>query len=285
MNRVTVDAPIGVFDSGLGGLTVLREIRTQLPAENVVYLGDTARVPYGPKSPETVTRFALEAALFLLRQGVKLVVVACNTSSAMGLEILEATLRVPVVGVIRPGVRAAVRAAGSGAIGVIGTVGTISSGVYQSEIHRALPSARVHAAACPLFVPLVEEGWVDHPVTRMVAEEYLGPLREEGVDRLVLGCTHYPALKGVIGRTLGPGVTLVDSAEEVAREVRRVLVEMRLARTGEAEPETRFFATDVPERMATQGERVWGTRIPEVVRVDVDELASPKTTPQGGPHA
>lgn len=273
---MNADAPIGIFDSGLGGLTVLKEVRRQLPGESIVYLGDTARVPYGPKSPETVTRFALDAALFLLRQGVKLIVVACNTSSAMALETLRATLRVPVVGVIEPGVRAALGAARSGRIGVIGTLGTISSGVYQRGIERAMPAAEVHAVACPLFVPLVEEGWLDHPVTRMVGQEYLRSLMDAGIDTLVLGCTHYPVLKPVIGEIMGAEVKLVDSAEEVAAEVSRLLDEMNLAAAG-AVPETHFFATDVPERMAAEGERIWGTRISEVRRVEVEDLASPKT--------
>ena len=228
------NSPIGIFDSGLGGLTVLKEVRAQLPGENLIYLGDTARVPYGPKSPETVTRFALEAALFLLRQGVKLLVVACNTSSAMALETLRATLRVPVIGVIEPGIRAAVAAAKKGRVGIIGTVGTVSSEVYQKGIQEMLPGAEIHAVACPLFVPLVEEGWSDHPVTRAVAEEYLRTLRDARVDTLVLGCTHYPVLKGVIGEVMGPATRLVDSAEEVAAEVGRVLTATGLASHGSA---------------------------------------------------
>jgi glutamate racemase len=271
------NAPIGIFDSGLGGLTVLKEIRAQLPGENLIYLGDTARVPYGPKSPETVTRFALEAALFLLRQGVKVLVVACNTSSAMALEILRATLRVPVIGVIEPGIRAAVATAKTGRIGVIGTLGTVSSEVYQKGIQEMLPGAEIHAVACPLFVPLVEEGWVDHPVTKMVAQEYLGPLRAAEVDTLVLGCTHYPVLKGVIGEAMGPGTRLVDSAEEVAAEAGRVLSEADLLSQDSTKPDIRFYATDVPERMGSEGERIWGTRISRVTRVEVDELAAPKT--------
>jgi glutamate racemase len=271
------DAPIGIFDSGLGGLTVLKEVRAQLPGENLIYLGDTARVPYGPKSPETVTRFALEAALFLLRQGVKILIVACNTSSAMALETLRVTLRVPVIGVIEPGIRAAVAAAKTGRIGVIGTVGTVSSEVYQKGIQKMLPGAEIHAVACPLFVPLVEEGWIDHPVTRMVACEYLDGLREANVDTLVLGCTHYPVLKGVIGEVMGPSTRLVDSAEEVAADVGRVLVKEDLASRGSVAPTIRFYATDVPERMGSEGERIWGTHISRVTRVEVDELAAPKT--------
>ncbi len=282
MNRSVHEAPIGIFDSGLGGLTVLKEVRAQLPRESLVYLGDTARVPYGPKSPETITRFALDAALFLLRQGVKLLVVACNTSSAMALETLRLTLRVPVVGVIEPGVRSAVAAARTRRIGVIGTVGTIASEVYQTGIRRALPDAEIHAVACPLFVPLVEEGWIDHPVTRMVAEEYLRGMREAGVDTLVLGCTHYPVLKGMIREVMGSGTLLIDSAEEVAAEVGRVLAEKNLASEDQSPARTLFFATDVPERISEEGERIWGTRIPEVSRVEVDELATPKPAPQGG---
>lgn len=259
-------------------MTVLKEVRARLPAENLIYLGDTARVPYGPKSPRTITRFAMEAALFLLRQGVKLLVVACNTSSAMALDTLRATLRIPVIGVIEPGIRAAVAAARGEKIGVIGTLGTISSEVYQRGIAERMPAAEIHAVACPLFVPLVEEGWREHPVTAMVAEEYLGPLRKAGVDTLVLGCTHYPVLEDVIRETMGSGTRLVDSAQVVAEEVGGVLDGTVLAAAGDTVPWTRFYATDVPGRMANWGERIWGMHIPEVTRVEVDELATPKTT-------
>ena len=216
-------SPIGVFDSGIGGLTVLRELLRALPGESFVYFGDTARVPYGTKSAETVLRFSRENVRFLLGRGVKMVVVACNTASAEAVPQLEHDFDVPVVGVIDPGVRAAVGATSSGRIGVIGTAGTIRSQAYQTGIRRLLPGAEVLGKPCPLFVPLAEEGWVDRDVTRAVAREYLSAYDGSGIDTLVLGCTHYPLLKGVIGEVMGEGVSLVDSAVETSREVAGVL--------------------------------------------------------------
>ncbi len=183
-------APIGVFDSGLGGLTVAHAIMRQLPAENLVYFGDTARVPYGPKSPDTVRRYSHEIAAYLLEQGVKAIVVACNTATAHALPMLKAELDVPVIGVVEPGARAAVRASRSGRIGVIATAGTIKSGAYVRAIEAESPDAQVTARACPLFVPLVEEGWTDHEATWSVAREYLAPFMHDEIDTLVLGCTH-----------------------------------------------------------------------------------------------
>ena len=212
-------APLGVFDSGIGGLTVARALFERLPRESVVYFGDTARVPYGPKSPETVRRYSAEILAYLVRRGVKAVVVACNTSTAHALEHLQAHSPVPVVGVIAPGARAAVAATQTGAIGVIGTAGTIASGAYTRAIQALKPGAKVQAQACPLFVPLVEEGWFDHPAAELIAREYLAPLVRAHVDVLVLGCTHYPLLKPLLARVMGKGVTLVDSAEETAKVV------------------------------------------------------------------
>lgn len=216
-------APLGVFDSGIGGLTVVRALADRLPQESVIYFGDTARVPYGPKSPDTVRRYSDEILAYLLGRGVKAVVVACNTSTAHALEHLQARAPVPVVGVIEPGARAAVAASRTGSIGVIGTAGTIASGAYERAIAALRPTAVVHARACPLFVPLVEEGWFEHPATELVAREYLEPLRRAGIDVLVLGCTHYPLLKPLLARVMGPRVTLIDSAGETAREVERML--------------------------------------------------------------
>lgn len=215
--------PIGVFDSGIGGLTVLKELLQHLPAESYVYFGDTARVPYGTKSADTVRRFSRENVNLLLERGVKMVVVACNTASSEALPHIEPEFPVPIIGVIEPGVRAAVAATRRRRIGVIGTPGTIRSGAYQAKILAALPDAVVLPQACPLFVPLAEEGWLDTPVTQLVAEEYLRPYANANIDALVLGCTHYPLLKPVITRVLGAGVALVDSAVETAREVGRVL--------------------------------------------------------------
>ncbi len=256
------DAPIGVFDSGLGGLTVAHAIMRQLPAESLVYFGDTARVPYGPKSPETVRRYSLEIAHYLLDQGVKAIVIACNTATAHALPALRAELTVPVIGVVEPGARAAVRASKRGDIGVIATAGTIKSGAYVRAIHAESPTARVTALACPLFVPLVEEGWVNHEATQAIAEEYLGRLREN-IDTLVLGCTHYPLLKPLIGEIVGRTVRLIDSAEETAADVRRLLDEHGIAAaTGSGT--YRFVASDDPGQFLTLGRRFFGDAIEHV---------------------
>jgi glutamate racemase len=209
---------IGIFDSGVGGLTVLQALRHALPNADYLYLGDTARLPYGSKSASTVTRYALNAAAHLVRHRVDLLVVACNTASAVALPDVSAFAPVPVVGVIEPGARAAL-AARPNRIAVIGTEGTIRSGAYQAAIHRLAPQTTVDAAACPLFVPLAEEGWVNHPVTDQVAEIYLRPLLDRGVETLILGCTHYPLLIPAIARVAGTGVRLVDSATAVARTI------------------------------------------------------------------
>src|SRR3989442_3832536 len=212
-------APLGVFDSGMGGLTVARAVFERLPHESVIYFGDTARVPYGPKSPDTVRRYSGEILAYLLARGVKALVVACNTISAQALDFLRERSPVPLVGVIEPGARAAVQGTRSEKIGVIGTAGTIASGAYERAIKRLRPDAAVCAQACPLFVPLVEEGWFDHAATELIARADLAPLHRAAVDVLVLGCTHYPLMKPLLGRVLGPGVTLVDSAEETAKVV------------------------------------------------------------------
>lgn len=252
-------APIGIFDSGLGGLTVANALMRRLPAESLLYFGDTARVPYGPKSPETVRRYALQIGEWLVDEGVKCIVVACNTATAHALEALQATLPVPVVGVVEPGARAAVRASRVGPIGVIGTSGTIASGAYTKAIEQQSASARVLSAACPLFVPIVEEGWVDHQATRLIAHDYLAPMREAQVDTLVLGCTHYPLLTPVIAAEMGPLVQLIDSAEETAADVEQMLTLRALLRDPADErqkgPTHRFVASDAPQHFLTLGGR------------------------------
>ncbi|HEY7237080.1 MAG TPA: glutamate racemase [Gemmatimonadaceae bacterium] len=261
---VTRDAPVGVFDSGIGGLTVAHAVMQQLPHESVTYFGDTARVPYGPKSPETVRRYSQEIASFLVAQGVKTIVVACNTATAHALPSLRESLSIPVIGVIEPGARAAVRATRNGHIGVIGTAGTIRSGAYERALRAIEPSLIVTARACPLFVPLVEEGWVNHDATRLVAREYLAPLLREDVDTLVLGCTHYPLLKDVIADVLGGNVRLIDSAEETARETSLVLRKQHLAAKADAEPQYRFIASDDPLMFLQLGQRFLGGAIESV---------------------
>ena len=260
--------PIGVFDSGIGGLTVYRALRRVLPpAERLIYLGDTARVPYGTRSDVTVVRYALEGGRFLARHGAKAIVVACNTMSAVALDALGADAGRPVIGVIEPGAAAACAATRGGVIGVIGTAATVKSGAYPRAIARLRPDARVVARACPLFVPLAEEGWVEGGIPERVAETYLASLTRSGIDTLVLGCTHYPLLKPVIAQVMGPGVTLVDSAEETAREVATVLASRGLARAG-GQGSTSFFVTDVPERFVRIGQRFLGARVESAVRVE-----------------
>ncbi|MBM3318970.1 MAG: glutamate racemase, partial [Candidatus Eisenbacteria bacterium] len=201
--------PIGVFDSGIGGLTVVRELRAELPGEEILYFGDSARVPYGTKSPETVRRFTRECVAFLIRRDIKLLVVACNTASAVALPLLAGELTIPVVGVIEPGVRAALARTRRRRIGVIGTEGTIASGAYRRALEGSVPGVEIHERACPLFVPLAEEGWLDGDVPARVARAYLGPLAAGGIDTLILGCTHYPLLRSVIAAAAGEGVELV----------------------------------------------------------------------------
>ena len=256
--------PIGVFDSGIGGLTVAHEIVRQHPRESIVYFGDTARVPYGPKSPDTVRRYSAEIAGFLLRQEVKAIVVACNTATAHALPALREQMAVPVIGVVEPGARAAVRASAGRHIGIVGTSGTVKSGAYERAIQALDPDIRVTARACPLFVPLVEEGWIDHPVTRTVAQEYLEPLLDAGVDTLVLGCTHYPLLKPLLCRLVGGQVRLIDSAAETAAELGRILEERDLAAPPDAEPTHRFVATDDPLQFLQLGQRFLGDVIESV---------------------
>ncbi|HEY5673968.1 MAG TPA: glutamate racemase [Malonomonas sp.] len=256
---------IGIFDSGVGGLTVLKEIIRLLPNEDLLYLGDTARVPYGTKSAATVQKYALESASFLVEKGVKLLVVACNTASAVALPALRERFQLPVIGVIEPGAR---RAADSRnrRIGVIGTEGTVNSGRYEAAIHELLPDAQVFSAPCPLFVPLAEEGWAEHEVARLTAVEYLQPLIKAQVDTLVLGCTHYPLLRNTLQQVLGPQVLLVDSAEETALTVAALFREQGLSRPvhgGRRE----FFVTDVPTRFERVGRAFLGRELNKVEQV------------------
>jgi glutamate racemase len=254
-------APIGVFDSGIGGLTVARELMRQLPGESIIYFGDTARVPYGPKSPDTVLRYSREITTYLRERGVKAVVVACNTATAHALPELRAEQPIPVIGVVEPGARAAVGASKRGQIGVIGTVGTIQSGAYERAIKALSPDAKITALPCPLFVPLVEEGWLEHAATRLIAREYLEPLADNHIDTLVLGCTHYPLLKPLIGEVLGPDVALIDSAEQTAAETRRMLDEGGLLAPEGMTPTRHYIASDAPKQFLRMAERFLGAPI------------------------
>lgn len=259
---------IGVFDSGIGGLTVYQALRRALPEQaRLVYLGDTARVPYGTKGDETVVRYAVEGARFLVRRGVKALVVACNTMSAVALPALGQVVPGPVLGVLEPGVEAACRATRGGAIGVIGTSSTIKSGAYPRAIAQRLPHARVVDRACPLFVPLAEEGWTDNDVARAAAKAYLSDFAPGGIDTLVLGCTHYPLLRTVIQETVGPRVTLVDSAEETARAAQSLFERAPVS----GRSEDHFYVTDSSERFREVGARFLGRPLGRLEQVALQE--------------
>ncbi|MDP2653280.1 MAG: glutamate racemase [Candidatus Omnitrophota bacterium] len=260
---------IGVFDSGLGGLTVVKEIMKQLPNEDVVYFGDTARVPYGTKSRESIIRFSKQNISILLKHNVKMIVVACNSSTSHALPVLRRTFRLPIVGVIVPGARKAVRSTRNRIVGVIATPATIKSSAYEKEITKADPGIKVIAQACPLFVPLVEEGWFDQKVTHEIAQEYLNKLKSWGVDTLILGCTHYPLLKPVIGKVMGSQVALIDSAQEVAQEVARLLVETGLSRTARRTARYRFLVSDEPKHFQKAAKQFLGFDIEHVTRCPV----------------
>jgi len=259
--------PIGVFDSGIGGLTVVRELMERLPNEEIVYFGDTARLPYGTKSPETVLRFSRQNLSFLKDKNVKLIVVACNTASSIALSTLVEEEEMPVVGVLLPGARAAARATHNKRVGVIGTTATIRSGAYEAALREIEPGIEIWSLPCPLFVPLAEEGWLDNEITYLTAKSYLEPLAAFGADVLVLGCTHYPLLKDVIGRVVGGGVALVDSARETALEVERILGEKGLENDSGAPGSIQVYVSDVPYLIREVGERFLGRPIERIERV------------------
>ena len=274
--------PIGVFDSGIGGLTTVRELFNRLPRESVVYFGDTARLPYGNKSKGTVTRFSLEIASFLVRQHVKCIVVACNTASSHALDALGDRFGVPVIGVIEPAARAAVFASPQGRVGVVGTLATVGSNAYADAIAKLAPRAVVQQRACPLFVPLVEEGWLDHPVTKLVAEEYLAELKTAGLESLILGCTHYPLLSPLLRATMGPHVRMIDSGAEAAAATAELLGSRGLLAPAAAGPASHhFFLSDEPRRrsFARVAESFLGRPLPPVTVVDQTDLPWFERTP------
>ena len=259
--------PIGVFDSGIGGLTVLRELISMLPSEDMIYLGDTARCPYGTKSAEAVTQYSFENVHFLLQRGIKMLVVACNTSSAVALEALREELPIAVLGVIEGGVKAALAATSNGKIGVIGTEATIASGAYTRALKGLSAAVEVYSRSCPLLVPLAEEGWLDNAIVRLTVEAYLRSLKESGIDTLILGCTHYPLLKKAIGACMGKNVRLIDSAEETARQSKRILVERSLGRK-RRKGSVSFFVTDAPDRFIRVGRRFLGDNVDSAVSIE-----------------
>lgn len=241
-------ASIGFFDSGVGGLTVMREVAALLPNENLVYLGDTARLPYGNKSPSTVIRFCLENAEFLRKQRIKLLMISCHTACSHAFEILKQSLPIPVIGVTQPGFQALVNASRTNCVAILGTASTIASGVFQSLLQINFPTLEVHAIACPLFVPLVEDGLQSHAATRSIVEHYLSPLKNTQVDSVLLACTHYPLLAVAIQEFLGPSVRLIEPARFAAVEARTQLIKLNLLNPANSPPSYRFFASDDPEK-------------------------------------
>lgn len=260
--------PIGIFDSGAGGLTVVREVVNALPNESIVYLGDTARIPYGTRSKEVVTRFASELVEFLLKQNVKILVAACNTISATCLEEIQNISPVPIIGVVKPAARDATTTTKTNKIGVIGTRGTIGSKVYEKELKSLKPEVEVITQPCPLFVPIAEEGMGDSEVARLTAKQYLKVFDETGIDTLVLGCTHYPLLRNVIQEVMGEEITLIDSAKPTAEDLKQVLEEKGLLNDGQAE--NKFFVTDAPERVFEIADNFLGKKvIPSLEKVEL----------------
>lgn len=264
------EAPIGVFDSGVGGLTVVKEMMRALPQESIVYYGDTARVPYGNKSKETVIAYSRQIAKFLESQEVKAIVVACNTISALALEIIKAEFDVPFIGVVKPGAKMAAQATKNKRIGVIATEGTISSGIYEQFLKATSPEVEVFGKACPLFVHLAEEGWLKDPITKQVAERYLAELKEKQVDTLVLGCTHYPLLRSTIREVIGEEVTLVNPAYETARELKYVLEDAHILKSQEnkSAPFYKFYVSDGAEKF-----RQFANTILPCNKLEVEDVA------------
>jgi len=263
--------PVGVFDSGVGGLTVVREISRNLPNEELIYFGDTARVPYGNKSKETVLRYSRQITRFLEKQHVKAIVVACNTASALALSELEQEIDIPIIGVVKPGANAAVKATRNKRIGVIATDSTINSRLYPEYIAASDPEIRVYGKACPLFVPLVEEGWTKDEITLAVAKRYLGELLEQEIDTLIMGCTHYPLLRTLLREYLGEGITLVNPAYETAGTLKALLAETGLEHKDEGEPKYQMYVSDSAEHFRRFAEKILPERIADVTQIAIEE--------------
>ncbi len=259
--------PVGIFDSGVGGLTVFKEIRKSFPYEDIVYFGDTARVPYGPKSSNTVIEYSIQNARFLLQCGAKIIVIACNTSSAIALETLKKTLPVPVIGVIEPGAISASQSTKNGRIGVIGTDGTIRSRAYHEAISKINNNIEIFSKACPLFVSIVEEGWENHSVAKIIIEEYLSSLLKKNIDTLVLGCTHYPILKQAIKEVIGSHIALIDSAEAVTNELRKILPQPEASIEGS----DKFYVSDNEDKFRQIASRILGKDTESLVKVKLGE--------------
>lgn len=269
---MSCSAPIGVFDSGVGGLTVAREIMRQTPDERIIYFGDTARVPYGGKSKQTVITYSRQIVRFLQSKGVKAIVIACNTASAFALETVSKEVDIPVIGVVKPGAKVAAQATKNGNIGIIGTEGTINSGIYNYYLSQIKPEVKVFGKACPLFVPLVEEGWLEDPITVEVAKRYISSLLEEDIDTLVLGCTHYPLIRHTIRSIVGEKVNLVNPAYETAIELKRVLTSQGIE-SKEPVGNHKFYVSDDPEKFNKFANNILPCEVLETKYVNIDSLS------------
>ncbi|MCF8259676.1 MAG: glutamate racemase [Melioribacteraceae bacterium] len=272
MNFYTRTLPIGVFDSGIGGLTVVKKIDDLLPAENVIYFGDTARVPYGTKSNETVIEYALQDAELLFEKNVKMIVVACNTASSVAIPALKEKYSIPIIGMIEPGTKHALNSTKNGKIGVIGTNATINNKAYSIELLKHDSKIEVFEKACPLFVPLAEEGWVDHKATELIAEEYLLELKEKMIDTLILGCTHYPILANVIQKVMGENVTLIDSGTAAARQIEELLIARGNRNTSVQKGASEFFVSDISTKFKEVAERFLGRPVQRFEKAEADKL-------------
>ena len=263
---------IGIFDSGLGGLTVVKAVRKVMPNESIIYFGDTARVPYGNKSPELIKSYSLQIADFLINHETKIIIVACNTATALALETLKHKFNIPVIGVVNPGVDAALKVTSNSKIGVIGTLSTIGSDVYKNELVKRNGSIQVTSTPCPLFVPLAEEGWLDGPATKIIAEQYLETIKEANVDTLILGCTHYPLLTEVIQEVTTPKVHLVDSAHAMAVNASEELHKKQLLTDSKSKGKLKLFVSDLPARFETVANRFLGEEIKNVEKINLDTV-------------
>jgi glutamate racemase len=264
--------PIGIFDSGIGGLTVVKQLMELLPNEQLIYFGDTARIPYGTKSKKLIEQYAIEDTRFLLQYNIKILVVACNTASSLAMDVLLDYLEIPVIGVVIPGAEAAVELTRNKKIGVIGTIATINSNSYTVQIHKHLKEAKVYAQPCPLLVPLVEEGWLNDEITIMTLKKYLPEMISEKVDTLILGCTHYPLLENTIQQIMGNHVKLIDSGKETAKAVKRVLIETNLLNQSDKIGPDKFFVSDIPMKFEEIGSRFLGKKLHNIERVDFERF-------------
>ncbi len=265
-------SPIGIFDSGIGGLTVAKRIIAMLPNENIVYFGDSARVPYGSKSNETVIEYSLQDAQFLISKNVKLIIVACNTASSIAINKLKEKFTIPIIGMIEPGTQLALKSTKNGRIGVIGTDATINNKAYSSELNRIENNLEIIEKPCPLFVPIAEEGWLDHEATKLIAKEYLQDLIDFGVDTVILGCTHYPLLSGVIQEVMGEDVTLIDSGMAASLEVEDYLNGRGVRNDSNQLGTLEFYVSDLPAKFKAVAERFLGTEVKHIEKIDVDSL-------------